>query len=213
MSEKSFRMRMDDELEQKFTTLAGENKSKFIRDTIEIMSSADFQKSITLNNMEKMEKLSIECMRYLNDVDGLLNAETISEKFPAFISSVTTNIPYIFVKRPTYKVRILKSFSQDAKLKDFDTYLDLDVSSPFAYTQCYWLSGPEKGSTVFLPETMCLGSTLADNLRIKENVEKTFKSLGYNTEIVVAYSIVGRPIKITKIEGIDYFALLKKFDI
>ena len=210
MQERSFRMRIDNDFEKKFSEVAGKNKSAFVRKTIEIMSSKDFQKSICLNNMEKMEELSSQCRKMLNESDGFLKVSTVSENFPAFISGKKDNNAYIFVKCPTYIVRILQQID-DQEIEKLNKLLDLNVSSQLVASERLLLSDKEQ-KKVFLYETTCLGENLEKNKEIKKSVEQKFKDAGYETEINVSYYIISTPIKLVKIDGEDYFALKKKFD-
>lgn len=211
MKEKSFRMRIDDDFEKKFSAIAGENKSAFIRQTIEIMSSKEFRESINLNNMEKMEELSLQCRKILNENDGFLKVSTVSEKFPAFICNKKDRGAFIYVKCPTFTVCILKQMDRQ-EIESLNAMLNLTVSSELVATKRVWWND-EGQEEPFLYETACFGKNLEENKKIKDDVEWMFKNAGYRTETGVSYYILKKPIGIVNIEGEEYFALLDKFDI
>ena len=185
---------------------------------IKMKNQVDFYKidsgklgAINLNNMEKMEELSLQCRKILNENDGFLKVSTVSEKFPAFICNKKDRGAFIYVKCPTYTVCILKQMDRQ-EIESLNAMLNLTVSSELVATKRVWWND-EGQEEPFLYETTCFGKNLEENKKIKEDVERMFKNAGYRTETGVSYYILKKPIGIVNIEGEEYFALLDKFDI
>lgn len=180
-----------------------QNRSEVIRDIIHIISSKDFENMISLGTLEKLEQYSIQCSKYFENPHLKIELEDISINFPAFIFK-DTKPPILYIKYPTYKIRILlPNNSAEVKGKIESLLQDVDGISEIYETQCNIIT-KSNINKVFLPEVMCLKSTLKDNTLLKDDICSILNDNSIDNEVWPAYSIIGKKVKMISEDGTSY---------
>ncbi|RGX02691.1 ribbon-helix-helix domain-containing protein [Paraclostridium sordellii] len=179
-----------------------QNRSEVIREMLPIISSRDFENMISLSSLKRLEQYSIECNNFFDKEDLKIKLNHVSEKFPAFVSESPD--PILYIKYPTYKVRILSlSISQDEISKVLGC---IDGISSIYETRCALFdpSNPTDFNIKYLYEIMCLKDNLAENENIKDYVCSKLKDKNIKYEVWPGYYIKGKMIEITSIDGEKY---------
>lgn len=140
-----------------------------MRSAIENISSKDFEEMVLLHSLKRLEIYSLKCEEIFDQNNQKIKVSDVSKNYPAFVS---TGESKIFIKYPTYKIRVLTKHTTDDLIEKLKVILsDFKDLSQIYETQCglYNYSTRDIEMT-FLPEVVCLKSKLVDNEILKDEV-------------------------------------------
>lgn len=203
---KSLKLRVDEETLKNITDFSNDinkSKSEIIRNVIKSISSKDFEEMLSLQSLERLEKYSVECYEIFSKSNPNIKVSEVSKKFPAFVSPEESKI---FIKYPTYKIRILSGNSSDKIISKVTNILvDIEGLSQIYKTHCALYNAETNNfEMTFLPEVMCLKSDLLDNENLKDEVISKLDKNNILYEVWPAYCIKAKDINIKNINGEDY---------
>ncbi|MGL5379740.1 hypothetical protein [Clostridium sp.] len=191
------RVRVDSEALQSIDKVledVNQNRSEVMREMLPIISSRDFENMISISSLKRLELYSIECNNLIDRNDFSIKLDDVSEKYPAFVLESST--PILYIKYPTYKVRIL---SFDIKQDILTSILkDIDGISEVYETQCSLFDSlkPNSFNTNYLCEVLCLRDNLEENETTKDYICTKLKSKDIKYEVWPAYYLKAKPVKI-----------------
>lgn len=161
-----------------------------------IISSKEFDSMVTLDNLQRLEQYSKKCTEFFQQTNFKVKLEDIPLNFPAYVEN-NVDPPILHIKQPTYKVKvILLEYNASEKV---DKLLgQINGLSPVYLTHCFIKNQLGNMREMFLPEVMCLKSTLQDNVSLKDNVCDILSSNHITFEVWPAYSISGQPVSINQ---------------
>lgn len=178
-----------------------QNRSEAIREILPSISSKDFENSISLSSLRRLEKYSIDFENLFEDSN--IELDNISENYPVFVFE--SKDPILYIKYPTYKLRILS----DTKHDDLSKILsNVDGISSIYETQCALLnpSNPREYKSKFLLEVMCLKNNLDENEILKNDICLKLDSENIRYEVWPGYYLKDKEIKIQDINGKKYIS-------
>ncbi|RJE91386.1 CopG family transcriptional regulator [Paenibacillus sp. 1011MAR3C5] len=189
------KLRIDSDTLDKLDELAEErqtSRSEIIRNVIPVISSKDFESMITLDNLQRLEKYSNQCVEYFQQANFKLKLQDVQANFPAFVSAGEP--PVLNIKKPTYKIKILL-FGNTVAERVQELLKDVSGISRVYLTPSAVFNNNQM-SMEFLPEVMCLQTTLSDNIVLKDAVCDILSRNQILFEIWPAYSITGQTVRI-----------------
>jgi len=193
------KVRLDSDMLETLDKIAEEkkqNRSEIIRSIIPIISSNDFENMIAIDTLQRLEEYSIRCNEAFEQKNIKIKVDEVSLKFPAFVSTISEP-PILYIKYPTYKIRILL-LKHNAIAEIIQPLLkDINGISKVYETQCVLMKSESLQATqTFLPELMCLKHTLSENSLLKDVLCSILDDNDIQYEIWPAYYITGKIIKI-----------------
>lgn len=198
------KLRIDSDTLNKLDELAEEtqtSRSEIIRNVIPIISSKDFESMITLDNLQRLEIYSNKCEEFFQQPNFKLRLQDIKANFPAFVSDGEP--PTLYIKKPTYKIKILL-FENSAAERIQELLSGITGISVIYLTECVVIGNDKPQRKEFLPEVMCLQSTLSDNIAVKDTVCSILSDNQLQFEVWPAYNITGKSVKIIVEDNVSY---------
>lgn len=194
------KVRVNNETLEIIDGIAKENKqsrSEVIRDVLPIISSKDFEQMISLSSLQRLEQYSLQCYEYFSKLDKKIKVAEVSTNFPAYVDTMNTP-PTLFIKYPTFKVKILLQGEMNATKDKIESILkDVDGKSIIYFAQCFLMDRNVGGyKQTFLPELMCLKTTLKENILLKDEICSLLSLNNVQSEVWPAYYVMGKDINI-----------------
>ena len=190
--------------------VTGKSKSDILRELIPIVSSKDFEDLIPNTRMEILQSYSEQCWDILHTPGCIFETENLSERMPAFITTIGQ--PAVYVKYPTYKIEIFdgKNPQGSTNQQEIESLLKEveNRSSVYATRADYLIIGKKitEMEFPFVNEVMCLEISLDKNISCKDKIVGILKKHDYSTSIYPAYCIRGEYIEL--LENKKYFRVL-----
>lgn len=206
IKDKLIKLRVDEETLRKINEVSDDvnkSKSEILRSAIENISSKDFEEMISLHSLKRLEIYSLKCEEIFDQNNQKIKVSDVSKNYPSFVSIGESKI---FIKYPTYKIRVLTKHTTDDLIEKLKVILsDFKDLSQIYETQCglYNYSTRDIEMT-FLPEVVCLKSKLVDNEILKDEVIRKLDNNNILYEVWPAYYLKNKDIKIEKINNEDY---------
>lgn len=188
----------------------GKSKSDVLRELVPIISSKDFEGLIPDTKMEILQNYSEKCWDMLHTPGCIFEVNNLSEKMPAFISTIEQ--PSVYVKYPTYKIQILYHRTPEKHINEneIEALLKNVKNRSLVYsTKADFLVIDNKltQSIPYVYEVMCLGVTLEDNTHCQKNIVDILNESNYHTSICPAFCI--RRMAIELLNNDQYFRVLQ----
>jgi len=160
-----------------------------------IISSKEFDSKVTLDNLRSLEKYSNESIEFFKQPNFKVKLADIQADFPAFIEPGEP--PILYIKQPTYKIKVLL-FGRNASEQVNSLLGHITGLSHVYLTHCFVKDHLGNMREDFLPEVVCLNTTLSDNESLKDNVCEILSNNHLTFEVWAAYSITGQPVSINE---------------
>lgn len=179
-------------------------KDSLIRDTLTNISSKEFENSISLSSLRELEKYTINFENLFEKEN--LELDDLSEKFPVYVDGDKN--PILYIKSPTYKVKIITSIEKDDLykiLEDIDGKIDISekdhvLVNPSNQKNCC----SENFSEIKILEAICLENSLDENEILKNEICLKLKSKNIRYEVWPGCCVKPRQVKIKDINGKKY---------
>lgn len=184
---------------------SSQTRSEIIREVLPVISSKDFEDMISLGSLQRLEQYSIECDKYFSKSGTKIKLSDVSPNYPAFVTTSDVH-PTLFIKYPTYKIRILLPHQYNVIERVIQPILkDIKGISAIYETPCVLInSDKQEQQDTFLPELMCLKFTLEENMKLKDDICFLLNQNNILYEVWPTYCLVSKSVKIETEQGIDY---------
>lgn len=188
----------------------GKSKSDILRELFPIVSSQDFEGLIPNTKMEILQSYSEKCWDILHTPNCIFEVNNLSDRMPAFLGTIQQ--PTVYVKYPTYKIQILCNGNptEDTDEREIEELLEpvKNRSQIYSTRADFILVGGrlKEMSFPYVKEVMCLGVTLEDNKRCKNEIVERLKDSKYHASIYAAFCY--REMKVELLEEGKYFKVL-----
>lgn len=179
-----------------------------------ILSSEEYDQTLSIMNMDVLEEKSTKTMEILNTYEKTLNYNKVSELLPAFARNYKDSDGkyLIVIKYPTYEIAVIgKQDGTIPKQEEIKKLLQEENKLIIDYPRredVYHLF-ENKTETINVPFVKCMDDNLKSNIELKNRIEKKLKNAGYSITLYPSTRYVAVEIEYTD-EKFEEFMIVHK---